>query len=52
MMQIYKKTRQLVYQRHNIFIKWVPKHSRVERNKKADKITKETAKNEKIRTAK
>ena len=50
--QIYQKAKKLVQQGHSISIRWVPSHSGVEGNEKADKAAKEAASGERVRTAK
>ena len=50
--RIYQKAKQLIGQRHEISVCWVPSHCNVEGNDKADKAAKEAAGGEKIRTAK
>ena len=50
--QIYRKVEQLIRQRHEISVCWVPSHSNVEGNEKADTAAKEAAGGERIRTAK
>ena len=50
-MQIYQKAKKLVQQGHSIFVRWVPGHSGIEGNEKADKAAKEAAMRERVRTA-
>ncbi len=50
-MQIYQKTEQLVQQGHNISIRWVPGHNKIEGNERADRAAKEAAGERKVRTA-
>ena len=51
-LQIYQKAEKLVQQGHSIFVRWVPSHSGIEGNEKADKAAKEAARGEKVQTAK
>lgn len=51
-MQIYQKAKKLVQQGHDISVRWVPGHSGVEGNEKADKATKEATIGERVRTTK
>lgn len=51
-MQIYEKPRRLIDQGHSIFIRWVPGHSEVEGNERADEAAKEAARSERVQTAK
>lgn len=41
--QIYRKVEQLTQQKHKILVHWVPGHSNVEGNEKADVAAKEAA---------
>ena len=49
---IYQKAKKLVQQGHDISVRWVPGHSGVEGNERADKAAKEAAIGERVRTAK
>ena len=51
-LQIYQKAQKLVEQGHSISVAWVPGHSGVEGNERADKAAKEAASGRKVRTAK
>ena len=50
-MLIHQKARKLVQQGHEISVTWVPGHSGVEGNERADKVAKETAIGDRVRTA-
>ncbi len=50
-LQIYQKAQKLVERGHSIFISWVPGHSAVEGNERADKAAKEAALGRRVRTA-
>ena len=50
--QIYQKVEQMVRQKHEISLCWVPSHCKIEGNEKADLAAKEAAGEERIRTAK
>ena len=50
--QINQKTKQLVQQRHQISICWVPSHSGIEGNEKADLAAKEAAGGHRVHTVK
>ena len=49
--QIYQKVEQLIQQGHEISVRWVPGHSKVEGNEMADKVAREAAGGERIQTA-
>ena len=49
--QIYRKVKQLIQQGHEISLRWVPSHSKVEGNEMADKAAREAAGGERIQTA-
>ena len=49
--QIYQKVEQLIQQGHEISVRWVPGHSKVEGNEMADKAAREAAGGERIQTA-
>ena len=51
-MQIYQKAKKLIQQGHEISVRWVPGHSGIEGNERADKAAKEAAIGERVRTAK
>ncbi len=51
-MQIYQKAKKQVQQGHEISVRWVLGHSRIEGNERADKAAKEAAIGERVRTAK
>lgn len=51
-MQIYQKAKKLVQKGHSISIRWVPGHSGIEGNERADKAAKEAAMRVRVRTAK
>lgn len=51
-MQIYEKVQRRVQQRYDISIRWIPGHSKVEGNERADRAAKEAAVGVKVRTAK
>ena len=46
--QIYQKVKQLTQQRHEISVSWIPDHSNIERNKRANMAAKEVAGDQKI----
>lgn len=48
--QIYQKVEQLTRQLHEISVRWVPGHSNMEGNERADVAAKEAARGERIRT--
>ena len=50
--QIYQKAKQLVQQRHQISICWVPSHCGIEGNEKADLAAKEAAGGQRVHTVK
>lgn len=50
-MQIYQKAKKLAQQGHDISVRWVPGHSGVEGNERADKAAKEAAVGERVGTA-
>ncbi len=50
--QVYRKVEQLTQQKHKISLRWVPGHSNVEGNEKADMAAKEAAAGQRIQTAK
>ena len=49
--QIYQKLDQLIQQRHEILVCWVPSHCKVEKNEKADQAAKKAARGKRIQTA-
>ncbi len=49
--QIYQKVEQLIQQGHEISVYWVPSHSKIEGNKRADKAAREATRRERIQTA-
>ena len=49
--QIYQKTEWQVQQGYDISIRWIPGHSKIEGNEKADRAAKEAAGKGKVRTA-
>lgn len=49
--QIYQKTERLVQQGHDISIRWIPGHSKIEGNERADRAAKEAAGEGKVQTA-
>ena len=51
-LQMYQKAQELVERGHSIFIRWIPGHSGVEGNERADKAAKEAALGRRVRTAK
>ena len=51
-MQIYQKSQGLVERGHSIFIRWIPGHSGVEGNERADRAAKEAALGRRVRIAK
>ena len=51
-LQIYQKAQELVERGHSIFIRWIPGHSGVEGNERADKAAREAALGRRVRTAK
>ena len=50
-MQIYQKAQRLVQQGHDISIRWIPGHNKIEGNERADRAAKEAAGEGKVRTA-
>ncbi len=50
--QIYQKVGQLTQQGHRVSVYWIPGHSGLEGNERADKAAKEAAMGDRIRTAK
>lgn len=50
-MQIYQKTEQLVQQGHEISIRWISGHNKIEGNERADRAAKKVAGEGKVRTA-
>ena len=48
--QIYRKVGQLIQQKHEILVCWVPSHCKVERNERANKAAKEAVGGKKIWT--
>ena len=50
-LQIYQKAQELVERGHSIFIRWIPGHSGVEGNERADKAAREAALGRRVRTA-
>ena len=50
--QIYQKAQKLVERGHNVSVMWVPGHSGVDGNERADKAAKEVALGGRVRTAK
>ncbi len=51
-MQIYQKAKKLLQQGYEISVRWVPGHSGIEGNERADKAAKEAVIGERVRTAK
>ena len=51
-MQIYQKPQELTERGHSIFIRWIPDHSGVEGNERADKAAREAALGRRVHTAK
>ncbi len=49
--QIYQKVDQLIRQRHELSLYWVPSHCKVEGNEKADQAAKEAARGGRLQTA-
>ncbi len=50
-LQVYQKTERLVQQGHNISIRWISAHNKIEGNERADRAAKEAASEGKVRTA-